>query len=631
MDIEFIRRVVAAAEPGALRTALYQATGDPELADMELVHVPVRRGANVSTTIAPQYLPSLHRKAVEFICSTLPTFVPEPPSEQTVHRLMEFTLARPVSEDEYQMWRSSVAFEEITHLAKWTDDQPQLPPGFSVAIIGAGFSGLGVAVQLTRLGIPITIYERRSEIGGVWSINKYPDARVDTHSRTYEYSFVKRHPWREHFPRQTEVREYLEHVARDFGIYDKIMFGHDLVSAHFDENASRWDLDVVVAGEHHHRSANVVISAAGLFATPRDLDYAGMTAFKGQVVHTTHWASDINLEGKRVAVIGNGSTGVQVLASVAKDAEQVYVFQRTPQWISPRERYGEPVPEELAWLFENMPYYWNWARFTAILPAFGNRELMTPDPDWQATGGFFNKRNDALRQNLIEYIETQLSGRPDLIEKVTPSYAPMARRMVVDNGWYRAISRPNVELVTDSISPFTSSGIVTSDGRERDVDFVVSATGFSVSKYLYPAEYVGRNDVHLSEQWSRDGGPRAYLGMTIPNFPNLFVMYGPNSQSYTGFGLPVWIEIWSKYIAQALIDMLEHGYRSVEVRQEVFEAYNTELDAESARMIWLDPDSKDVNYYVNEFGRQQVNAPWDAPHYYRLVATPKPDDFILRR
>jgi 4-hydroxyacetophenone monooxygenase len=274
-----------------------------------------------------------------------------------------------------------------------------------------------------------------------------------------------------------------------------------------------------------------------------------------------------------------------------------------------------------------MPYYWNWTRYTAVMPLFNARELLLPDPEWIARGGYFNERNDKVREGLTAYIRAQVKGRQDLIDKLVPTYAPMARRPVVDNNWYKSLTRDNVELVTEPIERLTVDGIRTVDGQTRKADLIVAAVGFQTARYLHPAVYRGIGGVTLDEEWA-DGGPRAHIGMTVPGFPNFFMLYGPNSQPVSGgSALPVWFEIWSAYIARLLIAMLEGGHRRIEVKREAYEAYNQRLDDTANGMIYvLDPGSRDDNYYVHR-GRLLVNAPWEGDEYYAISAQPDLDEF----
>jgi 4-hydroxyacetophenone monooxygenase len=620
VDEAFIRRAVELADLAAVRVALYQATGDPEVESLGPV-----------PQLSPDDRDKLISKAVRYLQHEAAAVTLARPSEADLQHLMEMATGIPMTEQEFLARRDLPAFDDIPWSARWPGEKPELPEGFLVAIIGAGFSGLAAGAQLERLGIPYVILERRHEVGGVWSINKYPDARVDTASSTYEYNFEKNYPWSEYFAKQSEVRGYLEHVAKKHGMWPNIRFDSDLREARFDAERSVWHLQVGKPdGSIVELDANAIVSAVGVFANPKVVEFPGADQYEGTIVHPTQWSPDYDLAGKSVAVIGNGSTGVQLVAPIAREAKQVYVYQRTAQWISPRPKYGEPVEPEVRWLLDNMPGYWNWQRYTATATLFASHELMVPDPEWQAQGGLVNQKNDALRDILSAYIKSQVGDRPDLLEKLAPDYAPMTRRPVVDNGWYAALTRDNVELVTDGIRRFTSTGIETDDGTVRDVDYVVTATGFDVIKFLWPAEYIGLDGALLHDRWSADG-PRAYLSLMVPDFPNMFMLYGPNSQPVSGgTSLPAWYQIWSRYIAQCLMAMIEGGYSRVQATHAAHDRYNEALDAEAAGLVLLtDSASVAKNYYINEYGRMQVNAPFQSPYFYEMCSTPNWDDLEL--
>ena len=617
VDSAFVRRAVEASDLAALRAALYQASGDPELAALGPV-----------ATLNPEGRARLVSKAVQLLETELASYTLRVPSDEELRRLMDLVLGVPTRDEHFEVRRGLLAFEKFPFFHAPRDSKPKVPEGFEVAIIGAGLAGIAMAVQLEKLGIPYVLYERRSEIGGIWSINKYPDIRVDTLSITYEYTFEDQYPWKEYFARGAEVRGYVESIARKYGVFEKIRFEHDLESATFDEQRSIWNLTLRRAdGTREKREVPVIITASGLFSTPKIPDIPGIDGFEGTIVHPTKWTSEHDVRGKRVAVVGNGSTGVQLLAPVAEEALHVSVFQRTPQWISPRANYGRAVEPEVRWLLDNMPGYWNWCRYTSAIGLFTwHEDFLVPDREWERQGGHITKKSDDLREILIGYIRGQVGNRPDLIERLIPDYAPMVRRPVVDNGWYKALTRENVELVDDAIARLTPRGIETVDGKQRDVDLIVFATGYDVVKYLWPADYRGQGGRSLREFWGDD--PRAYLGILVPHFPNLFMLYGPNSQPVSGgISLPSWFQIWAAYVGQCLVAMFEGGHSAVSVTGPAFEAFNKRLDAEASGMAFVtDKGSAARNYYLNASGRLQVNTPFETADLYAMQKAPDFED-----
>lgn len=624
MDAEFVRRAIRDADLNALRVALYQATGDETFARMRLRRVSARGGASEQVVVAPEDVSALTEAACDYLLSG-PHDVPPPPDDDGLRTLMETLTGEKLGAEDFAYRRDIVAFDEFPRAASWTAGRPRLPDGFAVAIVGAGFNGIAVATQLERLGIPYTIFERRSDIGGTWDINSYPDVRVDTTNFIYQFSFEKNYPWPEYFSRAEDVKRYLRHVATRRGVLPHIEFGSDVVRGDFDAATGRWTL--TVSGDDGERvvRANVVVAASGLFSTPNVPDV--LTGFVGPVVHTARWTGAEEIDGRRVAIIGNGSTGVQLLASVARRAARVHVFQRTPQWIAGRERYGESISPQTRWLLDTMPFYANWYVYSMLETALGTQRIQEFDPEWQARGGLVSEKNDLFRANLVDYISSKVGGRPDLVERLTPHYAPMARRLIVDNHWYETLLEDHVELVTDPIAEVRANEIVTEDGVVRPVDQIIAATGFEVTKYVHPAVYRGRNGRTLEQIWADiGGGPRAYLGLTVPEMPNFFLMYGPNAQPRSG-SIVSWFEIWARYVAQSVVLLVEGGHRSMTVRRDVFDDYNVRLDEESKRIVWTEPGAKERNYYVNDVGRQQVGNPWRVVEYFSCLARVNSDDY----
>ncbi len=626
-DRSFIERAVAYANPNALRMALFQATRDPEIAAMPATRVMV--GGSESVVIDPADVERIQKKAVDFLLDHAGEPTPQEVPAAELDELVQMAEARTISLFDLEMRRLLPSFGDFPHRARWSGAN-RAPAGFSVAIIGGGFAGVAMAVQLEQLGIDYQLFERRQELGGVWSMNRYPDVRVDTLSAIYQFGFEKHYPWSEHFAQQEEVREYLDHVAHKYGVRDKIRLGHDVRTARYDDAAHQWQLTIEVDGEGTvEHTAQVVVTASGLFAQPKPLDVPGVERFEGQIVHTVQWSDAVRYEGRKVAIIGNGSTGVQVLSKVAEHADKVYVCQRTPQWITPRTGYGRPIEEELRWLIENMPCYWNWDKFVAGMSSTDLREQLVVDREWIRAGGSVNERNDALRTVLEGYIAQQVGGRQDLIDQLVPNYAPMARRPVVDNNWYAALTRDNVELVTTGITSFDEHGIHLADGRYVEVDLCVTAVGFDTQKYLWPTQYYGRGDVSLEEAWS--DGARAHLGMTVPDFPNLFMLNGPNSQPVaSGTGLPCWFEIWSRYIAEGIVAMIESGHAAMVVRPEVCAEYNRLIDDESRTLLYMAENGvPQKNYYVNDAGRLQVIAPFTGERVFAMSSKVDLGDFEM--
>ncbi|MCG8378664.1 MAG: NAD(P)/FAD-dependent oxidoreductase, partial [Proteobacteria bacterium] len=287
--------------------------------------------------------------------------------------------------------------------------------------------------------------------------------------------------------------QYINHMVDKYQLRDKALFNTRITHAEWQEKDAVWQVDI----EHENGSGerltpNIVLSCSGLFSTPKLPNIEGIDTYQGKMFHTTDWDHDYDYAGKRVALIGTGSTGSQLMPRVAEQAATMSVYQRTPNWVTPVGRYRAPIPDKRKWLLKNMPGYSNWNRYSFVQASVRNQAFQYLDRDWQDKGGRINEKNDQLREALTAMIHAKMADRPEYIEHLIPDFAPLSRRIVVDNGWYDALLRENVELVTDPILRVTPTGIVTQHGIEREFDLIILAAGFEVERYLWPVQYVGR-------------------------------------------------------------------------------------------------------------------------------------------
>lgn len=614
------------ADLNALRMALFQLTKDPKLAAMKVRRLAVRGGVFTTVALAPEHHAEVKQIAFDVLRTRKGAATPAPSSPAATKALVEMFVGEPVPENILAFAAEELAFEDIPREVAWTrKPAADRLKDFSVVIIGAGICGLATAVHLERLGIPYTIIERLPGLGGTWELNRYPDVRVDIPSFVYQYKFEKKYPWKQYYASGEQSLAYLRGIAAKYGVLPRIRFETHVTSALWDEASSQWVLHLRdAAGKESTLTARVLVSASGLFSTAKLPDIEGIRDFAGVCCHTTEWTNDFDPTGKRVAVIGNGSTGTQLTPYLAEKAAQLTLYQRTPQWIIPTENYRAHVPSELQWLMDHVPYYWNWHCLSQFMGTFQLQVFHYFDRDWQKRGGIVSEQNDKLRAYLTNYIREKLSAKPDLIQKVTPTFPPLARRLVVDNGWYDALLRDNVDLVTDRIARFTRDGILSADGTERKYDLIVLATGFQTTRYLYPVRYEGRNGRTLEEAWKKDG-PRAYLGMTLPDYPNFFMLYGPNSQPRT-IGHYTWAEVWANYVSSLIVAMIEGNHKTLECRPDLFASYNEQLDRELEKIIWSEGKG---GYHLNERGRSVIHSPWKVEDYRRLYVNSGLHDYIL--
>jgi 4-hydroxyacetophenone monooxygenase len=276
---------------------------------------------------------------------------------------------------------------------------------------------------------------------------------------------------------------------------------------------------------------------------------------------------------------------------------------------------------------DNLPYYRKWHNYALQLPMVNVQEGQQVDHEWLAEHGTMSEHNADFRQNLVAYINEQLDGRLDLIKKSIPTMAPLARRLIVDAGWYKSLKRPNVELITDPIGEIDETGIKMAHGEHYDLDAIVLGSGFDVGKYFFPVVYRGESGVTFEEAWQRDG-PRAYLGMSYPDFPNLFSCYGPNSHPRSG-PFHNWTEAWARYVATLILTTINRGAESLRVRQDAFTAYNEEMDKQFDKLIWGHVQDHDGGYYMNSHHRPGVHMPYRSEVYYEFLANPKFEDYVF--
>ena len=500
--------------------------------------------------------------------------------------------------------------------------------GFHVVIVGAGMSGIVAAHRVAQAGLACTVIEKNADVGGTWLENTYPGCRVDSPNHSYSYSFAPR-DWPQYFSSQPVLLDYFQDCATRFGIRGRIRFSTEVERLEFDEAEQVWTVHTRGADGRTRGTlrANAVISAVGQLNRPRLPEIAGREAFAGPSFHTARWNHDVALAGKRIAVIGTGASAFQAVPRIAPGAEEVYLFQRTPPWVNPRPDYHRDVPEGKHWLLGNVPHYARWYRLLQFwMSAEGALDYIYADDGWDEPGSV-GKANRKLRRMLVRHAEKHLGDDPELLAKCIPDYPPGGKRMLYDDGtWFGTLKRPNVHLVTDPIARITETGPVTTAGERFAADVLIYATGFRTTDMLFPMQVVGRGGVDLRASWQ--GSPRAYRGVTIPGFPNLFCLYGPNTNVVVNTSITILSECGVDYILGCLRLLLETGSRSLECRREVHDAYNEWIDAGNARTAWGAPGVR--SWYKNESGRVTQNWPYRLLDFWKQTRSADAADYLFR-
>ena len=411
----------------------------------------------------------------------------ELPSVALLSEMMSVCVAEQIGEEYVRMMLEEMGIADRDE--PW---QPQrdrvVPDGFSVLIVGAGMSGICLGWKLGQAGIPYRIVEKNEHLGGTWWENTYPEAGCDVPNHFYSFSKRPNPDWTGYFSKSEEINAYLEQCAGEFGVLPHIRYGAEAVEVAWDEAAAAWTATLRLAdGSTDTETASVVISAVGQLNRPKLPDIAGLDAYAGPMFHTARWDHSVSLEGKRVAVIGTGASAMQLLRTTAETAAHTTVFQRSAQWAVPVRDYHREVSASKRWLIHHVPFYLGWYRFT-LAWRFGDHLLpsVTIDPEWAHPERSVSQRNDRHREYLAEYIESEIGDRPELLAKAMPSYPPYGKRILMDNHWFRTLTRDDVDLVTDPIERITEKGVLLQSGQELEFNVIVLASGFETTKMVWP-------------------------------------------------------------------------------------------------------------------------------------------------
>jgi len=477
-----------------------------------------------------------------------------------------------------------------------------------IAILGAGISGLCMGIRLKQAGITnFTIFEKSDDVGGTWLDNSYPGAGCDVPSHLYSFSFEPNPNWSRRYSPQPEILAYFRHCARKYGIYPHIRFRTELAAARFDEAAGKWHL-TTTAGEAI--TADVLVSGVGQLNRPAYPKLAGLETFAGTTFHSARWNHDYDLAGKRVAVVGTGASAIQFIPQIAPQVTQLHVFQRSPNWMIPRNDYT--YSDFARWVFANVPLVQRLYRLKIYLQLEKNF-LAFHHGAWLA---------GMIKRGATAYLAAQIRN-PELRRILTPDYPIGCKRILISDDFYPSLERPNVEVVTAPIDHVTTDGIVTGDGRARPVDAIIYATGFEATKFLAPMHIEGLGGTALADAWR--AGAEAHLGVSVAGFPNFFVLYGPNTN--LGHNSIIFmIECQVDYVMQCVQRLMQEGLCYLDVRAEAMARYNAAVQRELERTVWT---TACENWYKTESGRVTNNWSGFTLTYWLRTRHPDFGDFVL--
>lgn len=550
------------------------------------------------------------------------------PNRDAIQAMMNFMIGETLPNDYIEFLESELAlngedsYAQPALLSRPSEQRAK----FNVVIIGAGMSGLLAAIRLAEAGIPYVVIDKNADVGGTWFENVYPGCRVDSPNHTYSYSFAP-NDWPQHFSQQEVLRQYFAKCASEFGLREHIRFNTEVQGANYDERANSWTVQVKGNdGKTETLRANAVISAVGQLNRPKMPDIPGQEQFKGVSFHSSRWQHERDLIGKRIGVVGTGASAFQFVPEIAKQAADITIFQRTPPWVVPSPTYHDDIPAGKHWLLNHVPFYGKWFRFLMFWrSAEGLLGSVTRDPAWHNSDASISEKNDQLRTMLTVYMQEIVGGKADLAAKILPNYPPGGKRMLLDNGnWLNALTRDNVHVTTDPIAEITATGLTTKSGKQYEFDVIVYGTGFYTNRFLFPMKIVGRGGVELQQQWETDN-PRAYLGITVPNFPNLFVLYGPNTNIVVNGSIIFFSECEMRYVLSCIDALIATGKSAMEPKAEVHDAYNREIDAGNQEMAWGSP--KVFSWYKNSRGRVTQNWPFSLREYWQRTRQVEQKDY----
>jgi 4-hydroxyacetophenone monooxygenase len=560
--------------------------------------------------------------------------LPEAPSPELIREMMSWLVCDDVPDEYLPMVLEEMELDDVDERRVDIDAGEQAKAAFPVVVIGCGESGLLAGIRLAEVGIPFTIVEKNAGPGGTWYENSYPGARVDVGNHFYCYSFEPSDHWTEFFAQQPELAKYFRDVMERRGIEPHIRFETEVTGADWDDETGTWTVHTRHAdGTEDRLTARAVISAVGQLNRAHIPDIKGMHDFEGPWFHSSNWDHSVDYRGKKVALIGAGASGFQIAPSIAADVEQLTVFQRTAQWMFPNVNYHAKVGDGFRWALRHLPYYGRWFRFLIYWPSGhdGGLEGARVDPDYRDpnTGDqqrAVSERNEVTRQMFTAWIESQVGDDPELLAKVIPDYPATGKRTLQDNGsWLTALKRDNVELIRDEIDHIDAGGIVTVGGERFEADIIVYATGFYTNRMLWPMNINSRGE-NLGQRWG--DSPMAYLGITVPGFPNLFCMYGPGTNLAHGGSLIFHSECQMRYIMGCFDALISGEHKALEPREDVTDAYWERLEKELLTLVWAQPSIKHT-HFKNSQGRIHSLSPWRLVDYWTWTRRPNLEDFVI--
>jgi 4-hydroxyacetophenone monooxygenase len=612
-----LREILGDLPPVPLALAVVHLTGKLDVIRSTGPTRPPEYSGDGSGGLAPDAVARIGDAALDAVFAWRAAGGPPPyiPTDAELGEMADFAAGAAMPADYTDLFREELGIEGDLRDFAWSDPAAAARARtMSAMVIGAGSGGLAVALRLKQAGFALTIVEKNQGVGGTWHENRYPGCRVDVPSHCYSYSFIRDYPWPELFSRQPELQRYFDHCAEELGLRTHVRFGTEVLGARFLDDEGVWEVRLRGPdGVEEVARVNILVSAVGQLNRASIPAIPGDTDYKGICVHSSAWPKEIDLHGRRVAVIGNAATGIQLVPRLAEQAEHVTVFQRSPTWMAIHPEYTRAIRPAEQWALDTLPGFARWYRVMTYAWAIdGKFDRITIDPEWKQAGSI-SAANAVVREKLISQATAILGDRPDLIEKLIPAYPPYVKRPNVNDGsFYRALMADNAELVTDGVARFTADGIEDGAGHYRPFDMVVYCTGFQAQKFLTPMEIVGRDGISINDYWQDE--PAAYNGVSVPGFPNFFMIYGPGTNLGHNGNIILNAECQAAFVMAVLRATVEGEHRVAEVRPGPFADHVARLRARMATMSFSHAST--TNWYRNAQGVVTTNSPWTLLEYW---------------
>ena len=629
-DDTAIARALEEVSVPALMCSLVHMTGDPSWVRGE-IQPNVGMSLDIQGAMSEEDMAVIRRRALPAVAAYRDGgCVPVELSRDLLQEMMGFLGRRPVEGRLAGLFFDDLQFEGGDNgQISWGDEISESQKAESrVVVIGCGMGGILAGVRLKQAGLPFTIIDQNPGPGGTWWENRYPGARVDVGSHQYCFSFEPAEMWSEYYCQQPELRSYFGGIVDKFDLRRHCLFDTSVTEVAWQEDTNTWRVSARDAnGEEMQFDPHFVISAVGSLNLPRLPEIPGMESFAGPSFHSARWPEGLDIRDTRFALVGAGASGFQIGPAIAGDVGHLTIYQRTAQWILPNRIYHTAVPPGDAWAVRHLPFYGRWYRFVMTYAGISaGMEMYRIDPDYDdPTQQSINPLNAKRATALVRWMQSIVGEDPELLEKVVPDYPATGKRILQDDGtWLRTLQLPNVDLVRTGIERIVADGIVTTDGRHRPADVICYATGFRHNEFLASMDVTGRHGVSLREQWGEE--PTAYLGITVPNFPNLFCIYGPGTNLAFGASIFYHAEFQVHYAMEVIRETLASGAQWAEVTQDAHDDYAARYQEEIGQLVWSHPAIAH-SHYKNSNGKVFTLSPWPLDQYWEWTRRIECDDY----